>query len=113
MLLHLVYACHLQPVREKSGDAGNLEDLFRVPPRPESAWLRMADNLLVCMEHANSTGDTMKDSRDTKLGPIAADIENLHQELQRIFDRGSGGDGSDKGQSDQQSAAASLVIRGK
>jgi hypothetical protein len=55
----------------------------------------------------------MKDSHDTKPGPFAADIENLHQELQCLFEHGTGGDGSDKRQPDQQSPEAGLVIRGK
>ncbi len=55
----------------------------------------------------------MKDLNDTKLGPIAADIEILHQELQRLFEHGTGGDGSDEKQPDHQSTEAGLVIRSK
>ena len=55
----------------------------------------------------------MDDARDTKLGPVAADIENLHQELERLFEYGNGGDGCDKRPSEQRSAGADLVIRGK
>ena len=55
----------------------------------------------------------MENPHDVELGPIAADIESLHQELQRLFERGRGGDGGDKRQSYQKPSAASLVIRGK
>jgi hypothetical protein len=55
----------------------------------------------------------VNDPHDIKLGPVAADIENLHQELQRLFEHGAGDEGSGKRRSDQQSDGASLVIRGK
>ena len=55
----------------------------------------------------------MNDSHDIKLGPIAADIENLHQELERLFEHGAGDEESGKRRSDQQSDGTGLVIRGK
>jgi len=55
----------------------------------------------------------MDDARDTKLGPVAADIENLHQELEWLFEHGSGGERCDKRPSERQSAETDLVIRGK
>ena len=63
--------------------------------------------------HFDSKEDTMNDSHDTKLGPIAADIENLHQELERLFEHGAGDEESGKRRSDQQSNGTGLVIRGK
>ena len=80
----------------------------------------MADNLVVPVEaftcpgnYSDSMGDTMENPRDPKSGPIAADIESLHQELQCLFERGNGGERDEQRRSDQQSAGSGMVIRGK